>query len=271
MENHDRTKMPTLELGGHQLYYEWHGDFDPKRETIVFLHDGLGSIGSWKDIPEKIAKPLGFNALVYDRFGYGRSEPRKNFTPQFLEAEVPQLNALLDALNIGNVHLVGHSDGASIALAFAGLFPGRVLSVVAEAPHTFVEELTLDGIRELKKLQDAGNSPNWLKHLHGKKSENLLKAWCEIWLSDAHNVWNIEIYLGYIDCPILVIQGENDEFGTEAQVTAILNRVVGAERIIVEECGHTPHSQYPQFFIKEVKAFYKKGDNRRKLGSVDPT
>lgn len=247
--------MPHLTLGGHQIYYEWQGAHDPARETAVFLHDGLGAIGAWKGVAERIGVAAGINALVYDRWGYGRSEPRPSFPLGFMEAEVPVLRELLDTFGLRRAHLIGHSDGGSIALLLTARWPERVHSLTTEAAHSFVEPRTQEGIRALVAAQQAGKTPGWIQRLHGPRGDALLSAWAEGWLSDAHARWCIEDWLGYITLPTLVIQGDADEFGTMAQVYAIVNRIVGAETWIAEGCGHTPHNEAEDEFVKRVAAF----------------
>lgn len=249
--------MPHLSLGGHQIYFESQGASDDARDTVVFLHDGLGSVGAWKRVPERIAHEAGVNAVVYDRWGYGQSDPRPSFPLGFMEAEVPVLRELLDALGLERAHLVGHSDGGSIALLLAARWPERVLSLTTEAAHSFVEARTQDGIRALVAAQQSGQTPAWIGRLHGARGEALLSAWAEGWLSEAHARWCIEDWLGYVTVPTLVVQGEHDEFGTLAQVNAIVNRVVGADTWIASGCGHTPHSQAEDEFVARVAGFLR--------------
>jgi pimeloyl-ACP methyl ester carboxylesterase len=249
--------MPHISLGGHQIYYEWQGPHDPARGTAVFLHDGLGAVGAWKRVPEQIGAQAGVNALVYDRWGYGQSDPRPSFPLGFMEAEVPVLRELLDAFGLERAHLVGHSDGGSIALLLAARWPQRVISLVTEAAHSFVETRTQDGIRELVAAQRSGNTPSWITRLHGERGEALLSAWAEGWLSEAHARWGIEDWLGYITVPTLVVQGDEDEFGTLAQVNAIVNRIGGADSWIAPACGHTPHNQAEAEFVARVAGFIR--------------
>ena len=247
--------MPHLAINGNAIHYQWAAPFLPERETAVFLHDGLGAIGSWKDLPARVADQHQFNALVYDRWGYGLSDPRPAFPYQFMEAEVPALLTLLDQLGLARVHLIGHSDGGSIALVFSALHPERVHTLTTIAAHTFVEKETRAGIQALVDLQQAGKTPDWLFKLHGDRGDEVLSQWCSGWLTDEHAGWNIEKYLGYVESPTLVIQGESDEFGTWAQVQSILNRVHNSKSWMVEGCGHTPHNQQPDAFLETFSTF----------------
>ncbi|HUJ73869.1 MAG TPA: alpha/beta fold hydrolase [bacterium] len=249
--------MPETRIAGHLIHYEWRGSPDPADPALVFLHDGLGAVGAWRGVPELIAARLGARALVYDRWGYGRSDPRPDFPYAFMQAEVAPLAALLEQLGVARAHLVGHSDGGSIALLLAAAQPGRVLSLVTEAAHVFVEPETQAGIRALVALQQAGRTPGWLTRLHGQRAEPLLAAWCQGWLSAEHARWNITAELPRIRCPLLVVQGERDEYGTLAQVWAIQAGVPGAAAWTVPGCGHTPHAEAETAFVEHVTDFLR--------------
>jgi pimeloyl-ACP methyl ester carboxylesterase len=249
--------MPEFQSSGYRLHYEWGATFDAQRPTLVLLHDGLGAIGSWRELPRRLGGALGANALVYDRWGYGRSEPRPAFTDRFMEAEVPILLELLEHLRIERPCLVGHSDGGSIALLFAAWHPSRVRCVVTEAAHTFVEPETQAGIRALVALQAAGRTPAWLTRLHGARADDVLRAWSAHWLSDVHARWDIRGELSRVHCPVLAVQGDADEFGTQAQVDSILAAIPGTQSWIAPGCGHTPHSQAEDAFIQRVGDFLR--------------
>jgi pimeloyl-ACP methyl ester carboxylesterase len=252
-----RATMPEFQGPHYRLHYEWGDGFDPGRPTVIFLHDGLGAVGSWRTVPARCAQALAANALAYDRWGYGRSQDRDAFADRFMEAEVPTLLALLDALGIERPCLVGHSDGGSIALLHAAWHPTRVRALVTEAAHTFVEPETQEGIRALVALQAAGRTPPWLAKLHGARAEHLLRAWSGHWLSGVHARWDIRAELPGVRCPLLAVQGERDEFGTAAQVESILAAVPGARSWIVPGCGHTPHGQAEDAFVERVADFLR--------------
>ncbi|HKI98646.1 MAG TPA: alpha/beta hydrolase [bacterium] len=249
--------MPEFESTGYRLHYEWGAPFDPRRPTLVLLHDGLGAIGSWRELPARLAAELRANTLVYDRWGYGRSEARPAFEDRFMEREVPILLELLEHLGIERPCLVGHSDGGSIALLFAAWHPGRVQAVVTEAAHTFVEPETQAGIRALVALQAAGRTPAWLYKLHEGRADDVLRTWSDHWLSDVHARWDIRGELPGVRCPVLAVQGDADEFGTQAQVDSILAAIAGAQSWIAPSCGHTPHSQAEDAFVKQVRDFLR--------------
>jgi pimeloyl-ACP methyl ester carboxylesterase len=223
--------------------------------AIVFLHDGLGATGAWRTAPEQIAERVRLPALVFDRWGYGKSAPRDAYPFGFMEEEVELLRELLDALSIPEAHLVGHSDGGSISLLFAAAHPDRVASVTTEAAHVFVERETQDGIRALVELQRQGKTPGWLGKLHGARGDAVLRAWSAGWLTGEHARWNIEAQVAGVRCPLLVVQGANDEFGTLAQVDAILRKGPHGERWVVPGSGHTPHAAAEADFVARVAKF----------------
>ena len=212
--------------------------------VLVFLHDSLGCVETWRDFPGRLAKRAGLDALIYDRRGYGQSSPfgKEARTTKYLHEEAEVLFALLDALGIQRVALFGHSDGGSIALLAAALRPGQVDAVVTEGAHVFVEEAGLSGILEARAMLASTDLRERLVRYHGAKTDGVTSAWIDTWLSPEFRDWNIESYLPQVVCPVLAIQGEEDEYGTPAQVLAIV-RGVGAQArsLMVPKVGHTPH------------------------------
>lgn len=243
--------MSYLALDGQRIYFEWIGS-DRGSEPVVFLHDGLGCTRSWKKLPGRIGESLECPTLNYDRCGYGRSEARSNFPPFFLEKEAASLRKMLDVLGIERVHLVGHSDGASISLLFAASNPDRVHSLVTEAPHTFVEKETLAGLQ--KVVRQGPEQLRWLPKFHPDRWRALFVAWTSSWLSQEHAGWDIRSCLPRIQAPILVVQGDRDEFATLAQVHEI-ERLAGKVRTwILRGCGHSVHGEHPVDFSRKVVA-----------------
>ena len=223
--------------------------------VMVFLHEGLGSIEFWKDFPLKMIEATGLNAIVYDRQGYGKSASQKLLrTDNYLQIEAfDYLPALLDVLKIKAPILIGHSDGASIALLHASKYKDSL--VLAAAPHIYVEDVTLQGI------QSATDSFNdvFLKKLekyHGAKGESVFRAWSDTWLRESFRTWNISKELSRIECPCLILQGKNDEFATAGQFYEIL-ALIGdkAEGCLLEDCGHSPHIQAKRKTFERMTAF----------------
>jgi pimeloyl-ACP methyl ester carboxylesterase len=236
-----------------------HPDISAKEKpTLVFLHEGLGCIELWKGFPELLATATGLNAIVYERQGYGASDPLDLPRPMdYLEREaLDYLPELLRQLKIKNPILVGHSDGASIALVYAGRYPVKAL--ISEAAHVFVEEETLKGVVEAKNSPVLPIIKEKLKKYHGDKTNDIFHAWADTWLHPDFRDWNIEAYLGGITCPALIIQGEDDEYATALQVTHILQgmtAVVHKEAFMPSNCAHSPHLQAKEVVLEKMIEF----------------
>ena len=256
-----RSETFDLPFGDHALRVRTIAATDPaaeRRPTVVFLHDSLGCITTWRDFPDRLAAALGCHALVYDRRGYGASsafgpEPRR---PGYLEDEATVLGRVLDACGIDEAILFGHSDGGSIALVAAARFPERVAAVVTEGAHVFVEERTLAGIREAQETLRATDLRERLWRHHGARTDAVTAAWIDVWLSPQFRDWNIERYLPDVRCPVLVLQGTDDEYGTAEQVRTIAEGVAGPSRaLLIPGVGHTPHRAAPDEVLRATTAF----------------
>lgn len=249
----------TKNIEGTNLYLEYFKKFD-NRPTIVFLHDSLGSVQLWRDFPAKLGKELNYNVLVYDRQGFGKSDPLPTYKRQYdyLEAETSVLNNLLTELKIEEAILFGHSDGGSIALIAASMYPEKIKAIIVEAGHVFVEDFALKGINEAIHEYEQGNLAERLEKYHGDKTDTVFKAWTKTWTSEAFRDWSIEHFLPGITCPLLFIQGENDEYATLDQVERTVSQVSGrAEKFIVPGAGHTPHKEVPEAIITGTAEFLK--------------
>lgn len=234
---------------------------DENALTMVFLHDSLGCVALWRDFPLQLAQACGMNVLVYDRRGYGVSapfagEPR---TKDYLDDEADILMELLAQNNIHKALLFGHSDGGTIALFAAAKYPAQILAVLSEGAHVFVEDLSLDGILNTKDQYRNSNLKQRLEQYHCEKTEALFLAWAETWLSPAFRNWNMDSFLPAIQCPVMVIQGTEDEFGSIAQVEAIAKNISGPASVcMVFNAGHSPHKQNEIWLIGECIAFLEK-------------
>ena len=248
--------MPQLTAAGHSLEYQWIEGAGP---TLVFLHEGLGSIAQWRDFPANVARATGCRALVYDRYGYGKSdvlrEPRVGV--EFMhDGALNELPELLENLNIENPVLVGHSDGASIALIYAGTYQVRGVAVMA--PHVFVEDGGLQSIANLNQAFETGDLAERLGKYH-RNARKTFHLWADAWLDPAFRQWNIEEYLPRIRCPVLAIQGKDDEYGSMAQLDAIVTQVQGPRELLrLPRCGHSPHKDQPDEVLNSVAGFIKK-------------
>ncbi len=227
------------------------------RPTLLFLHEGLGSAATWRDFPGKVVAETALPAIVYSRQGYGMSDRHiEPYGCNFLHREALEvLPALLAKLEIERPMLVGHSDGASIALIHAAMYP--VAGVVVEAPHIYVEEKAITAISDLRvKIEGAGLIKK-LACFH-KDPERTFQNWNNVWLNPDFRSWNIIDYVTQIKCPILAIQGEWDEYGTMAQIDDIAQNAAGlVTRVKLAECGHSPHRDQGEEVVRQISKFIK--------------
>lgn len=228
------------------------------RTQLVFLHEGLGSISLWRDFPDLVAAQTGLRTIVYSRRGYGGSDPIALPRPvSFMHDEAKgDLPRVLDAVGAReDVILVGHSDGASIALLYASSRPKGLRGVVAMAPHVFVEDVSIASITRARATYEETDLRARLEKHHGKNVDVAFRGWNDVWLSPAFRSWNIEEAVGSIEVPILVIQGREDEYGTLAQVEAIRARSDKAQALILERCGHSPHRDRKERTLEAIASF----------------
>ena len=249
--------MPHLRAADRSLYYE-SIDGEPGRPALVFLHEGLGSIRQWRDFPAKLCAATGCPGLIYDRYGYGQSdvlaEPRR--TVRFMHDEaLLSLPDVLRDLDVRDPILVGHSDGASIALIHAG-GGHAVRGVVAMAPHVFIEPICLGSIEKAKASFETTDLPERLGRYH-RDVRKTFYGWADVWLDPDFETWDIrEDYLPAVRCPVLAIQGHDDEYGTMQQLDEIQRRVKGpCELLKLDGCGHSPFRDQAEIVLSRVGAF----------------
>lgn len=220
---------------------------------LVFLHEGLGSIELWRDFPTAVAQAAGRRALVYDRRGHGRSGPAAGVrTASYLhDAAHEELDAVLSAVGLGRPVLIGHSDGASIALIHASRRPVRGLVLIA--PHVYVEPAAVEGIGETDRSGDALIARLDRYHDHARE---LYNAWRDIWTAADFADWNIEDEISGLAVPMLLVQGTDDEYGTLDQLDRIETAVAGrCERQVIEGAGHSPHLTHSDVVTAAVADF----------------
>ena len=248
--------MPFVDVRGRRIEYERIDVAPAGRPTLVFLHEGLGSVAMWRDFPGRVAHATGCSALVYSRYGYGRSEPlHEDRTVRYMHDEaLIALPALLDLLAVHRPILVGHSDGGSIALIHAGGARRPVAGLVLMAPHVMVEEISVESIAAAKVAFEATDLPARLARYHADV-ESAFRGWNRIWLDPAFRDWNIEAYLPAIACPVLAIQGEDDEYGTMEQLRRIGRGVGDAELVALADCRHSPHKDQPDAVLDAITRF----------------
>ena len=238
-------KMLTLPDG--QQIHAMHGTHSAGegKPTLVFLHEALGHIRMWKQFPEKLASMTGCNALVYERLGYGESSPIT--LPRADDYLVPEgeqrVGEVLNAAGVDDVILVGHSDGGTITLIAAAVLGDRVKAIITEAAHLYADHLTLAGIREAAERYQTSDLPERLARYHGDRTDLLFRAWSETWLREScHQNMNFSRWLPDIQCPALIIQGKDDQYGVPEQVTDICAGIgENATALYLEGCGHVPH------------------------------
>ena len=247
------------------IEYGW---LNPERRSgplFVFLHEGLGSLSAWREFPKQLCDAGGCRGLVYSRPGYGWSTPRRadeRWTPSFMHEQARELlPALLTALEIDSeahpVWLLGHSDGGSIALIFAASFPGRTAGVVALAPHIFVEDASIASIRAVRSTYLSNYLRDRLARHHADP-DSAFWGWNDVWLDPAFRSWNIQSLLPNIRCPVLAVQGRDDEYGTLAQVEGVARAVPRAELMAFDVCGHAVHRDQPELLTRAVTAFVRR-------------
>lgn len=241
-------------IGGKRLRYRRIAGAD----HIVFLHEGLGSITQWRDFPDALCAATGHGGIVYERLGHGGSDrvglPRPD---DFLRIESEAvLPALLDHLGVGRPILFGHSDGGTIALLFAAAFPDRPLACITVAAHVFLEAATQSALRAAGAAFATTDLRQRLERHHGGNTESMFRAWNETWLRLAPRGWSMTDRLPHITCPVLAVQGADDEHGTRAQIDAIVAGVSGrAESFLIPGCGHVPHVQAREPLLGRGAAF----------------
>ena len=253
--------MTTFEVLGRHLEYRWIGPRPDEAPSIVFLHEGLGCVAMWRDFPDRLASATGCGALVYSRLGHGGSDAvtGERRVRYMHDEALETLPAVLGHFGLENVVLFGHSDGASIALIHAGADPGHVRALVLEAPHVFVEPLSIEGITRITTDYETTRLKERLARHHGGNTDSMFRGWSDVWLSPGFRKWNIEEYLPAIECPVLVVQGEDDRYGTLEQVDAVVKKVGGpAESLILPHCGHSPHSEQPEEVLEAATRFIRK-------------
>jgi pimeloyl-ACP methyl ester carboxylesterase len=239
------------------LEYAWIGDPE-STTTLVFLHEGLGSLSAWGGFPERLCQSLRVRGLLYSRSGYGLSvtdRPKTGLAVDYHDQEALQsLPGLLDALGIQSCYLFGHSDGATIALlAAASANAARYRGLILLAPHIFVEAVTVAGVREARQAYEQGSLKGRISR-HHLDVDAVFYGWNDLWLSAEFQDWNIEGRLSAIRCPVMVIQGASDEYATYAQLGGIAAQIKSALIMEVPDCGHFPQRDAESLVIDATKA-----------------
>jgi len=230
------------------------------RPLLVFLHEGLGSVSMWRDFPQRLCDAVNARGLVYSRPGYGRSTPRaaeEAWDLDFMHRQAHEvLPALFEALDLDvsreKPWLFGHSDGGSIALLYAARWPQQLGGAIVMAPHILVEDLSISSIAKAREAYESTDLKSKLAR-HHDDPDSAFRGWNDIWLHPPFRQWSIEAEIGAIACPLLAIQGVDDEYGTLEQIRGIARRVPQTRLVEIPRCGHSPHRDQPEAVIRAVR------------------
>lgn len=235
-------------VDGTALEYACWGPPPEEAPTLVLLHEGLGSVAQWKDLPARLSAGTGFGVFVYSRAGYGGSDPATLPRPlDFQTREATEvLGPLMDAAGIKHAVLLGHSDGATIAAIYGGSVSDmRVRGLILIAPHFFTEPSGLAAIAAAKEAYVSGSLKAGLSKYH-KDADGAFYGWHDVWTDPAFTSWNVADAIDHLRVPVLAIQGRDDPYGTLAQITEIEERIYApVEVLVLENCGHAPQSDRP--------------------------
>lgn len=248
--------IPTIE--GDLFVKTWIPEIVKSKTSIVLLHDSLGSCAQWRDFPEKLANTLSMKVIAYDRAGFGNSYTRHHLPSiNFIEEEArvyfPQLKA---ALELKKFIVIGHSVGGGMAINIAAN-EEDCLGAVTISAQAFIEKRTIEGIQNAKQAFQQPEMLSKIAKWHGEKAQWVIDAWTEVWLSEKFRDWEL-CQVNYVSCPLLVIHGDNDEYGSEAfPIYIAQNSTANGEIEIIENCGHMPHVTHADVVLKAIASFIK--------------
>jgi len=246
----------NITIAGRRIEAAWQGPQPQRAPTLVLLHEGLGCVAMWRDFPQTLAQRTGYGVLVYSRPGYGKSDAPPLPRPvSYMHDEAREvLPAVLDQAGVKKCILVGHSDGASIAAIYAGSRQDfRVRGLVLIAPHFFVEDVSIRSIEAAKRAYESGDLRRRLARYHDHV-DAAFYGWNSPWL--AFRDWRIDAEVAHIRVPILIVQGEDDEYGTAAQIAlAQETAYCPVEALMLARCGHSPQFDQPDATLAAVAAF----------------
>lgn len=247
-----------LELGELRLEYRMIGPRPHRAPTLVLLHQGLGSAAQWGDFADKLSAATGAGVFAYSRVGYGRSSAAKLPRPlDFMHVEAREiLPRLLDAIGFEQGLLVGHSDGASIAAIYAGSVQDhRVRGLVLMAPHFIVEDATMKAIVNIRKAFDTTDVRKQFERWHADATATV-HGWSDVWLNNDVSAWDLRDDLAFIRVPILIIQGEQDDFGTVRQIEIAREECYcPVEALLLPGVQHIPHREAPEATLNAITGF----------------
>ncbi len=232
-----------------------------KDQILLFLHEGLGSVEQWKDFPDKISDILQIPALLYDRYGYGKSsELKEERDIWYLHKETYFLEKFIEKISVNKkLILVGHSDGGTIALLYASRNPQKVDALITLAHHVFVEQVSIKGVKDAVWAYKNTDLKERLEKYHQNKVDSMFYGWANVWCNDDVENYTIEEDIKKIRAPILSFQGENDQYGTFVQLKTIIDNCPNQKNEVhwLKECGHAPQKDQEDFVIEKIAEFVK--------------
>lgn len=248
-----------LNIDGRRIEAAFYGSSPERAATLVLLHEGLGCVAMWRDFPRRLAERTGYGVLAYSRPGYGTSDPVPLPRPlSYMHDEALEiLPAVLDQARIGKCILVGHSDGASIATIYAGgVQDFRVRGLALIAPHFFVEDVSIASIAAAREAYARGDLRARLERYHGINVDVAFRGWNDAWLDPKFRDWRIDDALAHIRVPMLIVQGLDDEYGTQAQLAlAEADTYCPVETLLLDDCGHSPEVDQPEATLAAIAGF----------------
>lgn len=245
----------------HRIEYKWIDAAKADAPLLIFLHEGLGSIAIWKNFPTEVCRAAGCRGLLFSRWGYGASTPRKpdeQWAPDYLHQQAQLfLPAFFTAIGLDTAKdrpwFYGHSDGGSIALIHAASFPDQVAGIIVAAPHISVEDKAIEGLQAVRALYETTDLADRLRP-YQSDPDSAFGGWNGAWLNPAFRDWNIEAMLTAITCPVLAIQGHRDEYATMWQIDGIA-AAAPQTQLLKLDTGHTPHRDAPERVTRAITDF----------------
>jgi pimeloyl-ACP methyl ester carboxylesterase len=242
-----------VDVHGHTIYIESHGS--TSAPVVVLLHHGLGSGRSWKEQIPSLSR-AGYRTLTYDRWGYGKSDPRPRLNAPYFEDDLADLHTILSILGIKSVALIGHSDGGTIALYFAAEYPGMITKLITVAAHIYIEpkmKPSVDGIKH--DYENDRRLRKGLRRLHGDKTDAVFNNWFNAWTNPKNLSWDMRPVLNHITCPALVIQGTDDEHATPAHAHDIVAALPNSDLWLQPRAKHMMPQDDPMSFNQRIIDF----------------
>lgn len=258
-------QLITVNTNGNrrEIEYQWVGLTTPHAPLMVFLHEGLGSVSHWQQWPERLCQQLGYRGLIYSRYAYGNSTPRpahEHWQSHYLHTEAQHaLPALLETLGVQQpFSLFGHSDGGTIALLYAAMPNNLAKNIIVLAPHLYAEPEAIKGVQQAIHWYENGDLKARLAQYHAEP-DSAFWAWANVWGNDhSLRTWNIEKDIQSISCPVLAMQGTDDEYATLSQVYDIQKHLPHTDLCVLEKCRHSPHIDMPDLVAERVQDFLLK-------------